>query len=142
MKEFKRGQIVYCADNLEAIDDHWFLSHFVRIAEGEHPYQVASVYISAMDGLQDNYWKVCLSVEDYQEAIANRPENKELCRFWNDKSEDGQGVKYVRADTLNEIKAQAIEEAVKEAMSGSDDPMVKAYANIMRHHANKLRGKK
>ena len=41
---------------------------------------------------------------------------------------------------LNRIKAQAIEEAVKEEMSGSDDPMVKAYANIMRHHANKLRG--
>ena len=61
-----------------------------------------------------------------------------------DESEDSSGSKYVKIDSaaMNEIKAQAIEEAVKEAMSGSDDPMVKAYANIMRHHANKLRGDK
>lgn len=44
--------------------------------------------------------------------------------------------------TLQNLRAQAIEESVKVVMSGSDDPMVKAYANLMRLHAKNLRGEK
>jgi hypothetical protein len=56
-----------------------------------------------------------------------------------DESGDGQGVKYVRADKLNEIKAQAIEEylAYTPLYIGG-----MTTRKVMREYANKLRGEK
>jgi deoxyribodipyrimidine photolyase-like uncharacterized protein len=70
-----------------------------------------------------------------------------------DESEDKHGVKYVRADTLNEIKAQAIEETIIEitklvsesGMSTHRTPyhthhLVLKFVAELRQYANKLRG--
>lgn len=48
----------------------------------------------------------------------------------------------VPEQSLNELKAQAIEEVVKECMSSSDDVMVEVKATQLMCYANKLRGYK
>jgi hypothetical protein len=66
-----------------------------------------------------------------------------------DESEDGQGVKYIRADTLNEIKAQVIEEMLSKQkqkniewieMGGVSDHRKCLPFGLIREYANKLRG--
>jgi hypothetical protein len=56
-----------------------------------------------------------------------------------DESEDGQGVKYVRADRLNKIKTQAIEELIN---SISRDRNRMYDPEDIKDYINEIRGEK
>ena len=60
---------------------------------------------------------------------------------YKDESEDLHGVKYVREDQLNEIKAKAIEEALLEVSAiGSNGHDYDYDGADLKEYANKLRG--